>query len=291
MKDIMKPILTVSMVFLACAVTLTGRTPRTAPPASGAAVLRTVYFSAVDGKGGHVTDLTTADLMVKEGGKDRVIDDVKPATAPMQISLLVDDGGTGGFQNAVAQFIQATFGRAEYAIRVLSPQAIRVVDFTKNGDELRTALGRMGQRGRIVPDDEQIIAGVFDAAKELRQREARRPSIVALTATGEKALADTADETLNALKASGASLSVLYITGVELGKVLGDGPRQSGGIIEQVTGNLVQGPALAKVAANLLNQYVLTYTVPDGVKLNEKLSLTTTRKGVKLIAPSKLPDK
>jgi hypothetical protein len=86
-------------------------------------------------------------------------------------------------------------------------------------------------------------------------------------------------------------LSVLYITGVELGKVLGDGPRQSGGIIEQVTGNLVQGPALAKVAANLLNQYVLTYTVPDGVKLNEKLSLTTTRKGVKLIAPSKLPDK
>jgi hypothetical protein len=291
MKDIMKPILTVSMVFLACAVTLTGRTPRTGPPASGAAVLRTVYFSAVDGKGAHVTDLTAADLMVKEGGKDRVIDDVKPATAPMQISLLVDDGGTGGFQNAVAQFIQATFGRAEYAIRVLSPQAIRVVDFTKNGDELRTALGRMGQRGRIVPDDEQIIAGVFDAAKELRQREARRPSIVALTATGEKALADTADETLNALKASGASLSVLYITGVELGKVLGDGPRQSGGIIEQVTGNLVQGPALAKVAANLLNQYVLTYTVPDGVKLNEKLSLTTTRKGVKLIAPSKLPDK
>ena len=181
-------------------------------------MLRTVYFSAVDGKGVHVTDLTAAELAVKEGGKDRAIDAVRPATAPMQVSLLVDDGGTGGFQAAVGQFIQATFGRAEYAIRVLQPQAIKVQDFTKNGDELRTALGRMGQRGRIQPDNEQIIAGVFDAAKELRQREARRPSIIALTVTGEKALADTADETLNALKASGASLSVVYLTGRRAGE-------------------------------------------------------------------------
>jgi hypothetical protein len=278
----MKRILTLSLILLAA-------TAGTARP--GADVLRTVYFSAVDEKGVHVTDLTAAELTVKEGGKDRVIDAVKPATAPMQVSLLVDDGGTGGFTAAVSQFIQATFGRAEYAIRMLQPQAIKVQDFTKNGDELRAALGRMGQRGRVQPDNEQVIAGVFDAAKELRQREARRPSIIALTITGEKALADSADETLNALKASGASLHVVYLAGVELGKVLGDGPRQSGGMIEQVTGNMALGPALAKVATNLLNQYVLTYTVPDGVKLNEKLSLSTTRKGVKLLVASKLPDK
>jgi hypothetical protein len=278
----MKRILTLSLILLAA-------TTGTARPS--AEVFRTVYFSATDGKGVHVTDLTAAELTVKEGGKERAIDAVKPATAPMQISLLVDDNGTGGFQAPVGRFIQATFGRAEFAIRVLQPQAIKVQDFTKNGDELRSALGRMGQRGRVQPDNEQIIAGVFDAAKELQQREARRPAIVALTATGEKALADTADETLNALKASGASLSVLYLTGVELGKVLGDGPRQSGGMIEQVTGNIVQGPALSKIANHLLNQYVLTYTVPDGVKLNEKFSLSTTRKGVKLLAPTRLPDK
>ena len=199
--------------------------------------------------------------------------------------------GYGWVPGPVGQFIQATFGRAEYAIRVLQPQAIKVLDFTRNGDELRTALGRMGQRGRIPGDGEQMIAGVLDAAKELQERKAPRPSIIALTVGGEKALADTADETLNALKASRASLSVVYLTGVELGKVLGDGPKQSGGMIEQVNGSLVLGPTLAKVAANLLNQYVLTYTVPDGVKLNEKFSLSTSRKGVKLFAPSKLPDK
>src|SRR6266852_4841352 len=96
---------------------------------------------------------------------------------------------------------------------------------------------------------------------------------------------------LNALKSSGASLSVLYMTGLDLGKVLGDGPRQSGGMMQQVSGNVPLGPVLAKIAANLMHQYVLTYNIPDGVKLNEKLSLSTSRKGVTLLAPSRLPDK
>lgn len=271
------------------ALTLLAATSGAARPAAD--VVRTVYFSAVDAKGVHVTDLTAADLTVKEGGKDRVIEAVKPATAPMQLSILVDDAGTGGFQAAVGQFIQATFGRAEYAIRVLNPQAIKVVDFTQNGEELRTALGRLGQRGRIPVDTEQMIAGVFDAAKELRQRKARRASIIALTVAGEKALADTADETLNALKDSGASLSVVYVTGAELGKVLGDGPKQSGGMIEQVNGRIVTGTTLAKFADNLLKQYVLTYTIPDGVKLNDRLSVTTSRRDVKLHAPTRIPDR
>jgi hypothetical protein len=48
---------------------------------------------------------------------------------------------------------------------------------------------------------------------------------------------------------------------------------------------------LAKIADALLKQYVLTYTLPDGVKPNDKLSLTTSRKGITLLAPSRIPDK
>ena len=278
----MKRLLTLSLMLLA---TTTG----TARPSAD--ILRTVHFSAVDGKGVYVTDLTAADLTVKEGGKDRAIEAVKPATMPMQLSILVDDGGTGGFQGALSQLFQATFGRTEYTLRVLSPQAIQVLDFTQDGDELRAALRRIGPRGRIQVDTEQIIAGVTDAAQELQQRRARRASIIALTAAGEKTQSDLADEALNALQRSGASLSVVYVTGVELGRVLGDGPRQSGGIIEQVTGNSALTPAIAKVAENLRHQYVLTYTVPDGVKPNERLSLSTSRRGVKLIAPTRLPER
>ena len=52
-------------------------------------------------KGVHVANLTAADLTVKEGGKDRAIEALRPARAPMQLSILVDDGGTGGFLGVV----------------------------------------------------------------------------------------------------------------------------------------------------------------------------------------------
>ena len=287
----MKPVATLSVICLALAVTLTVVHGATGPALPRTDVLRTVYFFAVDGKGAPVGDLTAADLTVKEGGKERAIETVRPATKPMQLSIIVDDGGTGGFQTAVGQFFQATFGRAEFVLRVLQPQAIKVMDFTRNGDDLRAALGRIGQRGRIPNDGEQIIAGVTDAAKEMEQLKAPRPSIVVLTVTGEKSLSDQSDEALKALKTSGASLSVVYLTGINLGKVLGDGPKQSGGMIEQVNGNVAVGPAMAKIADNLLHQYVVTYTIPDGVKPNERFSLSTTRKDVKLLAPSRIPDK
>jgi hypothetical protein len=132
---------------------------------------------------------------------------------------------------------------------------------------------------------------VAGAAKELQQRKARRPVIVVLTVSGEKALSSMADMALDALKSSGASLNVLYITGIDLGKVLADGPKQSGGMIQQASAGVALGPVLAKIADTLMHQYVLTYTIPDGVKLNEKLSLTTSRKGVTLLAPSRVPDK
>ncbi len=287
----MKRILTLSTGLLAFALSPTGRVDATAGTDAGAEVLRTVYFAAVDAKGVQVTDLTAADLTVKEGGKDRQIAAVQPATEPMQVFLLVDDAGSGAFQAAVAQFLQTTFGHGQFAISVLSPQPIKVANFTGDAETLKAALGRIGPRGKIAIDGEQIIEAVADAAKELQQRKAARPSIVVLTVGGEKASSTQADATLDAVKTSRASLSLLYLTGVDLGKVLGDGPKQSGGMTQQVSGNVALGPVLAKIADNLMHQYVLTYNIPDGVKLNEKLSLSTSRKGVTLLAPSRLPDK
>lgn len=274
----MKPILTLTMVLLIW----------TAPRAD---VLRSFYFSAIDSKGVHVADLTAADLTVKEGGKERAIASVRAATAPMQVSLIVDDAGTGAFQPSVAQFLQTTISRAQFSIRVLSPQPILVAMQTGDVVALRSAIGRLGPRGQIHPDGDQIIGGVTDAAKELLQLRAARPAIVVLSATGETVSSDIADEALDTLKRSGASLSVLYITGIQLGKVLGDGPKQSGGMIQQANGTVAVPAALGKIADHLMNQYIVSYTIPDGVKLNERVSLSTSRKGVNLIAPSRLSDK
>jgi hypothetical protein len=282
----MKNPLLFSAVFMALAIPTTGHARH------GADIVRTVYFSAFDAKGAMVTDLTATDLAVKEGGKDRAIASVAAATAPIQVSLLVDDAGTGAFQAPVAQFLETIVGHGQFSIRAFNPQPSRLTDFTEDVGALKTALAGIGPRGKITTVGEQMVGAVAEAATELQRRKAARAAIVVLTVAGEQGQSNQAEPTLNALKNSGASLSVVYLAGLELGQVLGDGPKRSGGAIEQIASGVAPGSAvLAKIANNLLQQYVLTYTLPDGVKPNERFSLTTSRKGITLLAPSRVPDK
>src|SRR5439155_25126198 len=130
---------------------------------------------------------------------------------------------------------------------ILNPQPQKITNFIEDAPGLQAAIGKLGQRGRLTADGEQIIEAVAEAAKELQQRKAPRPVIVALSTSGETALSDRADPALNDLRDSGAGLNVLYITGIELGKVLGDGPKQSGGMVQQAGSGLAIGPALSKI--------------------------------------------
>jgi hypothetical protein len=260
------------------------------PLAAPAEITRTVYFSAKDASGMPVTDLTAADLAVKEGGKDCAIAGVKAATAPMQMTIVVDDQGSGAFQMAVSSLIEQTYGGGTlYSLRVLSPQAIKVQDFTDNVDSLKAAVVKVGRRGRVSVDGDQVIAGVADVSKEFARRKAERPVIVVFALTGETALSGDAPPALGALRDSGASLSVVHIIGVTMGAVLGDGPKQSGGIVIPVPAGSAVAPLMEKLAAMLKSQYVLTYPLPDGVKPNERFSLATSRKGVTLVAPTRIP--
>jgi len=284
----MRKVLVCSAACTALAMFLTAGAARAA---RGAEVARTVYFSASDASGALVTDLTASDLAVKEGGKDRAIATVERATGPIHVSLLVDDGGTGGFQGPVAQFLNALMGKAQFAIRAFNPQPSRLTDFTDDFNVLKTALDGIGPRGKIASTGEQMLDAIGQAVKDLQQRKAARAAIVVLTVAGEVAQSNQADGTLDTLRKSGASLTVVHLAGLQLGQVLGDGPKRSGGTIQQIGGGVVPGPVLGKIADTLVNQYALTYTLPDGVKPNEKFALTTTRKGVTLLAPTRLPDK
>ena len=281
-----------SIVVLLAASTITltsGAT--TAVNVAAAEVTRKVYISAVDSKGAPVADLTAADITVKEGGKDRVVASLQPATAPMEVAILVDDGGTGAFQPAVAQFLQKTFGRGQFSISLLNPQAAVLADFTDDADTLRNALGRLGPRGRLQADGDQMVEAIGDAAKRLQQRKAERPVIVAMTVAGGEVQSVQPENVLSALRSSGAALSVVFVTGANLGMVMGDGPKQSGGRIEQAG----TGPAIAtaamRIADGFQHQYLLTYTLPDGVQMSDRLSVSASRKGITLTSPSRIANK
>lgn len=258
---------------------------------AGAQVTRKVYISATDAKGAPVTDLTTADITVKEGGKEQPIASLEPAVAPMQVAILVDDGGTGAFQSAVGQFLQRTIGHGQFSISLLSPQATKLVDFTEDVDALKGALSRMGARGRLQPDGDQMLEAIADASKTLQQRKAERPVIVAMTMAGGQPHSIDPQNVLTTLRLSGAGLYVVSFTGADLGMVMGDGPKQSGGRVEQAGSGTAIAAAAAKIADALQHQYLLTYSLPAGVKRSDRLTVATSRKGISLTSPSRVPDK
>jgi hypothetical protein len=273
------------LALLALAAAVAGIAP---PQASApAAVTRTVYFSASDASGAPVTNLSVEDLIVKEDGKERVITSLKPATATMDISILVDDNASGVYQLGVQQFLQTMLGHARFAITTFNPQAIKILDYTDDIAALQDALTKLGRRGRIATEDEQLLEAIYNASKELQERRAARPIIFVLTISGDPG--QNPDITLTQLLRSGASLNALFVSGA--GLVLGDGPRLTGGRIERVTASLSIGPAITNITTPLLNQYALTYTLPAGVKPSDRVSVSTTRFGVSVLAPSRIPSR
>jgi hypothetical protein len=280
------------LLLAASVLTLTSRATATVDSVPvRAEVTRKVYISATDANGAAVIDLAAADITVKEGGKDRPVATLQPASAPMQIAIIVDDAGIGSFQPALAQFLQKTIGGAQFSITQLNPQATRLVDFTDDVGALKGALGRLGSRGRLQADGDQMLDAVLQAAKALQQRKAERPVILALTVAGGQPQSIEPRDVLTALRLSGAALNVVFVTGADLGMLMGDGPKQSGGRIEQAgTGPAITMAAL-KIADALQHQYLLTYTLPDGVKMSDRIAVATSRKGVALTSPSRIADK
>lgn len=270
---------------------------------------RRVFVTAVDGNGAPVTDLTAADFTVKEGGKAREIAKAGPANGPMQIAILVDDNGTGIFRYAVGKFIEALLGRAEFAISTVTGQTLKIVDYTGSAQSLSEAIGKLSARP-ATNDGGQLLDGISETALDLEKRKAGRPVIVALTVGGEEHSPVPAHHVLDNLRQSGASLHVLLVVNtalrsqatapnaaallgpnMNLGEVLGDGPKQSGGHRDEIIAATGIAGGLQKLADALKHQYAIEYSLPEGVKPSDKLSVTVKRKGVTLHAPTRIPDK
>jgi VWFA-related protein len=300
----------VSLLLLACVPAMAGTALEPREPLERLEQqTRRVYVAAVDDKGGPVIDLTAADFTSKENGKARDIARVVPATGMMQIAILVDDNGTGLFRYGIAKFIDALMGKAEFSISTVSPQTIKLVDYTTSAKTLGEALTQITARPSS-NDGGQLLDGIAETAGELDKRHAPRPVIVALTVGGNEHSTLPAHHVLDKLRMSGASLDVIMVVNtalrsqqpttsagallgenMNLNEVIGDGPKQSGGHRDEIIAAAGITTGLEQLAEVLKRQYVIEYTLPEGVKPSERLSVTVKRKGVTLRAPTRIPDK
>jgi hypothetical protein len=279
------------LLLVGSAITLIGAATSVATATRASDVTRRIYISATDGVGVPVTDLIAGDIRIKEGGKDRPVESLSPATTSMHVAVLVDDAGSGAFQAAVAQLVERLQARGRFSITALNPQPLMLVDFTNQPIALREALGRLGRRGRIQVDGEQMVDAIDRAAKAFQQQKVERGVVVALTLTGGKPERIEPTNVLESLRAGGTMLNVVHLLGADLGMVMGDGPRQSGGRIEEASNGNGIIPAAMRIAQSLETQYVVTYTIPDRTPLSERIAVSTSRKGIKLTAPTRIATK
>lgn len=270
---------------------------------------RRVYFNAFDRNGAVVIDLTAPEVTVKEGGKNREVASLRPATEPLQIAILVDDNGTGLFRVAVARFIEGLLGRAEFSVITVNGQPQKLTPFTGNSDVLREAINRIIARPGS-PDGGQLLSGIHESALDFERRKVERPVILALTVGGEEHTPLPPHHVLDQLRKSGAALHVVSVLGstqrttapanrasdllnenLGLNEILGDGPKRSGGHREEIPAIAGALTGLQQLAEALKRQYVVEYTLPEGVKASDRFSIATRRKDVTLRAPTYIPEK
>ena len=276
---------------------------------------KTVYVTALDSKGAPVTNLQSAEIEAKAGGKAMEIVRMQPAQMPFRIAVVVSDAGIGGFQQALANFMQKLLGHAEFGLISVITQPEVVSDYSSEGAILREAVRRVGPRGRSRGAGAQLMEAVQEATKGV-VGDGRRPVILVLRAGGEAVTTLEGDDVRDDLRKSGAMLYVVSTVGAQrpnapsartgisseqaqmqdadnanstlnIQQVLGDGSKESGGRHDQVISTTLV-PALERIADELLSQYALTCVLPAGVKANDKLSFSTKRKNVKIQAPARL---
>jgi hypothetical protein len=277
---------------------------------------RTIYVTVFDNKGVPHTDLEGPEFELKAGGRPMEIVRAEPAQAAMRVALIVSDAGTGGFQASIASFIQKLLGKAEFSLITVITQPEVTMPYTSLGAELREGIRRVGPRGRLPGAGAQLMETIQETIKGVTTA-GKRPVILVLRVGNEGVTPLDGDQVRDQLRRSGAVMYVVSTLGatraaapsarpgisseqaqlqdeeartstLNLGQVLGDGSRESGGRHDQVVSTTLI-PSLERVADELLSQYALTVVLPDRFKPTDKISVSTKRKGTKVQAPSRLP--
>jgi VWFA-related protein len=269
------------------------------PPAASDARTRDVYVSVQDNKDAPVTGLGAADFTVREDGVSREVLRAIPATAPMQLTLLVDDSqalspALQPMREGLAKFIDRMHGHGEIGIVTVGERATSLVSPTTDANALKRGIGRIFARAGA---GAYLLDGIQEVSQGLQKRKAERPVIVAITMDAVEFSNLQYDSVLKTLDDSGAVLHVVSIGTPSsnmsdemrnLNMVIAEGTKRTGGRRDQVLATSGIPEALLRVADDLNNQYLVTYGHPERLIPADKLQVTVSRPGVTVRARTKV---
>lgn len=270
---------------------------------ASAQILRTAYVTATDQAGQFLTDLTAADLSVKEAGRERAITRVERSTVPMQIAVLVEEGLAPDtrVRAAVFEFAKRMNERANIALILVGRRNETLVDYTTDLEVIARGINAFGMAPARM--EEALVEGIFDVAKSMTGLERGRRVIVALAIEHPQTASMSARQALDELQKSGAMFYAATLTSGAASaerpsdamdqshrdQVLGDGTLQSGGRRQESPRTSGFPSVLSGIADELLNQYAVTYELPAGVRPEGRLAISAKRKDTRLRAATRIP--
>jgi len=206
-------------------------------------------------------------------------------------------------RSGLADFIKRMYQDAEISLIVVGQRNFTAVDFTSDPNALMAGVNGLTLSQQRVQT--MVPEGVYEMAKNFEKAKPERPVMVLVALETQQVSAEEPQNVLNQLGRSRAMMSVVSMEGgsssaggvgsamdmAGRAQVMGDGSKQSGGRRIEVAALTGMPKALQQVADDLSSQYLITYTLPDGVKPSDRLAVTLKKKGATMRAPTKVSDK
>ncbi len=251
-----------------------------------------VYVSVVDSKGDPATGLTAADFRVKEDGVAREVLKAAPATEPLTIALIIDDSQVSGpaiqmIREGAENFVTALAGKAEISLQTFGDRPKIEVEYTNDQKKLLDGVHHLFARPG---SGAYLMDAIVEASRGLEKRKPARPVIAVLMIDRDVEFSNLYyQNVLEAIDKSGATLHVISLGPVH--QTMGDeirnrdqvvaiGTERTGGRRDTVLAYTGAGPKMKQLAAELLDQYVVTYARPDRLIPPEKIDVTVSKPGL-----------
>jgi len=256
---------------------------------------RTLFVSAVDGKGEPVDGLGPDAFIVRENNQRREILRVSRATEPIDIAVLVDNSAAASdeilfIREALPKFVASMAAGNRIALIALADRPTVLVEYTNDATRLTDGAGRIFS---MSSSGATLLDAIAETARGLRRRETPRAVILPVVTDGVEYTNRYSTDVVADLRSAGAALHMVTLGqflheeehGIrERSFLLDEGPRRSGGQRISLLSPNGLTTALERLARELSAQYKIVYGRPDSLFTPDDFEVTSARAGVTMRA-------